>query len=91
MQTSEAADHAAVEEYLAYSADYTSFGRRREERNAQMAQDDARFDAIQAVAEAPAERLAAIMAAAAGRPAPAASPGSPVALESLAPVTSTAP
>lgn len=85
MQTSEAADRVAVRDYLAISADYTSFARRREERNAQMAQDDARYDAIQAVAEAPAERLAAIMAAAAGRPAPAASPASPAAATTAAP------
>ena len=32
MQTSEAADRVAVRDYLAISADYTSFGRRREER-----------------------------------------------------------
>jgi len=73
MQTSAAADRAAVEEFLGYSADSLSFYRRREERNAQMALDSAREDAIKAVAEAPAERLAAIMAAAAGRPAAAAS------------------
>jgi hypothetical protein len=74
METSDTAARAALQEWLAESASYTAYEQRQRQREAQMAQDDARYDAIQAVAEAPAERLAAIMAAATTPPAPAAPP-----------------
>lgn len=75
VENSKVVSRTAMREWLEQSAMETEMERQRQARVAQMEQDDARYDAIQAVAAAPAERLAAIMAAAAATPpAPAAPP-----------------
>ena len=70
VENSRVVSRTAMREWLEQSAMETEMERQRQARVAQMEQDDARYDAIQAVAAAPAERLAAIMAAAAATPPP---------------------
>ena len=74
VENSKVASRAAMHEWLKQSGLETEMEQQQQARVAQMEQDNARYDAIQAVAAAPAERLAAIMAAAAAEASSAAAP-----------------